>query len=135
MLTIIATVKSGHLQNILSGEKQFEIRKTAPKERPFRVLLCESKSGGRIRCEFVCDQVLFAATPEIIREMDLERACCVSLKDIEEYANGRPLYLWHISQMINYHHTKGHRVRNVCEFGLKRAPQSWQTVKVCDPES
>lgn len=122
MITIIATIKPEHLGNIRSGKKLFEMRKTCPKEVPFKVLCCQSGSGGKILAEFVVYDPIRAmpsAVPEILWQT------CVYVWDIERYADGREIYFWDVHKMIDYCTTKGYRVRNVSEFGLKRAPQSW----------
>lgn len=127
MITIIATIKPEHLGNIRRGVKLFEMRKTCPKEVPFRVLCCESGSGGQINAEFICRNIY---TDEKVRQAArLVKDSCVTMEEAEEYAKGKPVHFWHISEMIDYCSAKGQRVRNVSEFGLKRAPQSWCYVK------
>ena len=127
MLTIIATIKSQHLGNIRAGRKFHEMRKTCPSAVPFKVLFCQSGSGGKILAECIVDhpmQVsLYDGWPELIH------SACVSVKEAEAYAAGKPVWFWDINNMIDYCSTKGYRVRNVSEFGLKRAPQSWCYVK------
>lgn len=122
MLTIIATIKPVHLGNIRSGVKSQEMRKSIPKSVPFRVLCCQSKSGGKILAEFVVRspvKVYPASLPAIVEE------ACVTMQEAEEYAAGKELWFWDVNDMIDYCSTKGYRVRNVSEFGLKRPPQSW----------
>ena len=122
MRTIIVTVKPVHLNDIRSGKKKFEIRKSCPAELPFLALCCQSGSGGKILAEFVVD----AAYQEYPEDCPgLVADACVSREMAEEYAAGKEVWFWHISQMIDYCSTKGHRVRHISEFGLKRAPQSW----------
>lgn len=128
MITIIATIKPEHLDNIRSGKKKWEMRKNAPMTYglDFRVLCCESGSGGQIKAEFICNHVTMG------REVPLEqlvKESCVTMDQAKRYAGGKKLCFWHISKMIDYCSTKGHRVRNISEFGLTRAPQSWQYVK------
>lgn len=122
MLTIIATIKPQHLCNIRAGLKLYEMRKTCPAEVPFRVLCCQSQSGGEIFAEFVVE------SPKKVRPLvwpELVRGACVLMHEAEGYANGKEIWFWDINSMIDYCSTKGHRVRNIAEFGLKRAPQSW----------
>lgn len=132
MKTIIATIKPVHLGNIRRGIKTLEIRKTAPKP-PFRVLCCESGSGGQIKAEFVCDYVFFVVVFEngSIQHWEnhkLKRAQ-IRYDEMSAYiGHGKIGYAWQITNMIDYCSTKGQRVRNVSEYGLKRAPQSWQYV-------
>lgn len=134
MKTIIATIKPVHLSNIRRGRKTFEVRKNFPStEPPFRVLLCESATGGMIKAEFICDYVRSLrinnnGVPILIKPVTSE-ACCLSIYEITQYANGKELYCWHISQMVDYCNTKGQKVRHISEYGLKRPPQSWQYVK------
>ena len=71
MLTIIATIKPVHLGNIRSGVKTQEMRKTSPKGVPFRVLCCQSGSGGKILAEFVVrspEKVYPSTLPAIVEE-------------------------------------------------------------------
>ena len=122
MLTIVATIKPVHLGNIRSGKKQQEMRKTCPKVVPFRVLCCQSGSGGKILAEFE------VYSPVKVRPLSLPAIvgeACVTMQEAEEYAGGKEVWFWDVKNMIDYCSTKGYRVRNISEFGLKRAPQSW----------
>lgn len=133
MKTIIATIKPCFLNDIRRGKKTIEIRKTAI-NTPFRVLCCESGSGGQIKAEFVCDYVL----PVIVFENgtiqhwnyhNLERAQ-ITYEEMARYiGHGKIGYAWQITNVIDYCSTKGHRVRNISEFGLKRPPQSWKYLR------
>ena len=126
MITIVATIKPVHLGNIRSGIKSQEIRKTCPKSVPFRVLCCQSGSGGKILAALVVRSPVKAyprSVPAIVEE------ACVMMQEAEAYAAGKELWFWDINDMIDYCSTKGYRVLNISEFGLKRAPQSWCYVK------
>lgn len=124
MLTIIATIKPEHLGNIRSGKKLFEMRKTCPKSVPFRVLCCQSKSGGEILAEFVVKAPICVKPPVPFTTKLMEKTC-ITADAAEQYAAGGTVWFWDVRDMIDYCSTKGYRVRNVAEFGLKRAPQSW----------
>lgn len=126
MKTIIATIKPYYLVNIRRGVKLYEIRKTCPTDTPFRVLCCESGSGGKIKAEFEVMSPI-KTNPEYYLEM--VDSACISMNDAIRYANGKQIWFWDINNLIDYCSTKGQRVRNISEFGLKRAPQSWQYVK------
>lgn len=153
MKTIIATIKPHYLSAIRSGKKIIEIRKTAP-ETPFRVLCCESGSGGKIKAEFICNETFqFVKHCEPHDELpgslceywiDWEEAGCwidegehglykatmLNVSELDLYIGAKSVaYGWCISEVIDYCSTKGHRVRNVSEYGLKRAPQSWQYIE------
>lgn len=134
METIIATIKPVHLGNIRRGVKLLEIRKTVPRLAPFRVLLCESGSGGQIKAEFVCDTVL---PVKVFEDGAIQHwinyglyAACITYDEMAAYIGyGRTGYAWNITKMVDYCNTKGQRVRHISEYGLKRPPQSWQYVK------
>lgn len=134
MITIIATIQPVHINNIRTGLKTVEIRKSAPKELPFRVLCCESGSGGKITCEFIVSDVRKDRGSKEEREKaavmgaHISQMACVPWEWICKYAGDKSFYLWHISNVIDYCTAKGHRVRNISEFGIKRPPQSWQYV-------
>ena len=153
MKTVIATIKPCFLGAIRTGKKTIEVRKTTP-EPPFRVLCCESSSGGKIKAEFICNNVFkfqkhcephdeLPGSPceywidwedagVWIEEGDqgLYKATMLSIADLDRYIGGKSVaYGWCISSMIDYCSTKGHRVRNISEFGLKRPPQSWQYLR------
>ena len=122
MKTIIVTIKPEYLNDIRSGKKKYEMRKSCPAELPFRALCCESGSGGKILAEFVVDAALQeypGDCPGVVADT------CVSMEMAEEYAAGKEVWFWNVTNMIDYCSTKGHRVRHISEFGLKRAPQSW----------
>lgn len=150
MKTIIMTIKPCYLNAIRTGKKTVEVRKTAPKP-PFRVLCCESGSGGKIKAEFICYETFrFAKHCEYHDELpgspceywidweeasnwigeaecDLFCATQLNIAELDRYIGAKNVaYGWGISSVIDYCSTKGHRVRNISEYGLKRPPQSWQ---------
>lgn len=127
MDTIIMTIKPYHLRNIRKGLKRGELRKTFPRfcTFPFRVLLCESGSGGQIKAEFTCK----SAIPLEASSKYYEELLCLSENEILEYLDGKTGFVFFIKDVIDYCNTKGKRIRNISEFGLKRAPQSWQYVR------
>lgn len=133
MKTIIMTIKPCYLNAIRNGRKTLEIRKTSP-EAPFRVLCCESGSGGKIKAEFICDRVTKVnvfenGTIQHWEYNSLERAQ-ITYEEMAEYIGfGRSGYALHIINMIDYCTTKGQKIRNIGEFGLKRPPQSWQYLR------
>jgi len=126
MKTIIATIKPPHLDNIRSGKKCYELRKTVPNvELPFRVLCCESGSGGKIKAEFTVDSVFSG----IGFRNAICAGTCLDWGQLRDYIGDGYFHEWHISNMIDYCSTKGYRVCHISEFGLTRPPQSWQYVK------
>ena len=50
MKSILLSIKPKYVELIASGEKTIEVRKTAPKEVPFKAYIYESRNGGH-RCK------------------------------------------------------------------------------------
>lgn len=126
MKTIIATIKPHHLLHIRNGVKTAELRKTRPQcPTPFRVLLCESGTHGRISLEFICDCITEAKQDDAL----VATQTYLTREAVSYYLGGEAGYLWHITNVIDYCSAKEYHVRNISEFGLKRPPQSWCYVK------
>ena len=126
MITIIASIQRAHLDNIRRGIKSYELRKTVPKRgMPFRVLCCESGSGGQIKCEFVCESVHRGKGWRNVTR----KGVCLSEDQIRGYVGENPFYEWKISNLIDYSSADGFYVRNISDYGIMRAPQSWCYVK------
>lgn len=126
MKTIIMTIKPNHLHDIRIGVKIFELRKRIPAcWTPYRVLCCESGSGGKIVAEFTVDYTMKYSAKEIISYKGLLAKICLDARTLHEYLGIGYGHLMHISNMVDYCSTKGYKVLNVKDFGLERAPQSW----------
>lgn len=154
---------------IVSGEKTVELRKTRPKiETPFKVYVyctLPKKSGdaflvgetprcanGKVIGEFICDSI------EIIKKTDYHPnyyftrlGTCLEPFEMWEYGKGKPLYAWHISDLVIYDKPKelsefrksgalsyddwlysmyngtseGSYEKYLLPFTLTRPPQSW----------
>lgn len=50
---------------------------------------------------------------------------CLTQEELLAYGKGKPLYGWHIDDLIVYDEPKP-----ITEYGLKRAPESWGYVEV-----
>lgn len=125
--TIIATLKPGFSGMIRRGDKSYEFRKSVPKcGVPFRVLVCESQSGGRITCSFIVDEIKEVRDSRLLGKDWFYRNVGITDAQADKYMNRKLGYLWHISRMVDFCNTKGCRVENINEYGLPRAPQSWQ---------
>lgn len=81
--------------------------------------------NGKVIGEFVCDRVILAYMDDFdypnydISDDDL-RETCLSQSMLFDYAKGKPVYCWHISDLIIYDKPK-----DLSDFGMKRPPQSW----------
>lgn len=78
---------------------------------------CNSKVIG----EFVCDRIrpIAILAHIMVSTVDCMHSC-LSACEILEYADGKTVYGWHISNLKIYDKPK-----ELSEFGIKRSPQSW----------
>lgn len=150
---VMISIKPEWCELITKKEKTIEVRKTRPKiKTPFKCYIYETKglyrgSGGclfqglgKVIGEFVCDFIY----ENISYDSEDTR---IPASDLKSYANGRPIYGWHISDLVIYDKPKklyefskhdnsydnafgwvfDDRPKNV---QLTRPPQSWCYVEV-----
>lgn len=128
---VLLSLKPKYCELIASGKKTIEVRKTKPKlEPPFKCYIyCTisnnrliksdisttigyiAKNSGKVIGEFVCDSIdtydddtVFSFSNENYcswNDFNLNRAC-IHPQDFEDYANGKWLYGWHISDLKIY---------------------------------
>ena len=127
MREILISTRPKWCEKIASGKKTIEVRKTAPKEVPFKCyiymtqgtykdlgLYSEGIYQNRMKVigEFICDRVIeWKYSPDdvfpswlrmyYIYADDGEKTC-LSYREIEEYGKGKTLYGWHISDLKIY---------------------------------
>ena len=121
MKSILISIRPKWVEKIASGEKTIEVRKTAPKEMPFKCYIYETKGQyvkfthgahtkygygrGKVIGEFICDKVDeypydYCDGVDIDDDTILETA--IDREDINIYAKGKTLYGWHISDLKIY---------------------------------
>ena len=121
MKSILLSIKPKYVELIASGEKTIEVRKSAPKEVPFKCYIYETKGQyvkfthgahtkygygrGKVIGEFICDKVDeypydYCDGVDIDDDTILETA--IDREDINIYAKGKTLYGWHISDLKIY---------------------------------
>lgn len=104
-------------------EKRIEVRKTAPKEVPFKCYIYETqgrtetpwidedghfiyKGRGQVIGEFICnkvDEYTFSSYEAEYRVNHLEQnAMCLNQPELIRYGKGNPLYGWHIYDLKIY---------------------------------
>lgn len=129
---------------IWTEHKKIEVRKNLPKDFikpfiPFKVLIYETKSpcyknSGKVTGEFYClgyKTYLYNKNKgyyenfteyEVCKEPEEARyyEACLTKEKFEEYGKEKPLYGLIIDCVKVYDKPK-----DLSEFGLKRAPQSW----------
>lgn len=130
---IIISLHPEWWREIRLGAKLLEIRKTRPRGNgPYTVLVYVTGGVGVVG-EFVCDCFYkldtvpglptWALPPQDSgTPYNLERASCLTRKQLEAYAgdSGKPLWGWHISHVREYE-----KPLSLPEVGMKKAPQSW----------
>lgn len=124
MKSILMAIAPKWCELIASGRKTIEVRKTAPKETPFKVYMYMAKDAKKhyyideygdrqvelipqkVIGEFVCDKVSKIYKRLHIRNYDislesLERSC-LDCDTLWEYGKGKTLYRLYISQLKIY---------------------------------
>ena len=125
---IVMTIKPCHLHDMRIGKKDIELRKTFPAlvDFPFKVVLCESGSGGKIKAEFTCDECYnIKPTYSGDRLVMYANRACVSVNDLVKYMGEDLIHGWHVQNFIDFTRTKGYGIRHISDYGLTRTPQSW----------
>lgn len=75
------------------------------------------KCNGHIIGEFICDDIVCLKWAENSELQNVSKGAKLSIAEISNYGG---VYAWHISHFKIYDVPK-----NISEFGLIRAPQSW----------
>lgn len=108
MKSIMISIKPQRCELIAKKQKTIEVRKTRPKiKTPFKCYIYETKglyrgSGGclfqglgKVIGEFVCDYIY----ENLSYDSEDTR---IPASNLKTYANGRPLFGWHISDLVIY---------------------------------
>ena len=128
MKSVLISIQPKWVEKIAKGEKTIEVRKSAPKEVPFKAYIYCTKEkkqddiiwagvcgdrgkwNGRVIGEFVCDRitdisVVVRNCNENYNEVYHNDECkgsCLTWKELQEYGKDKPLYGWHISDLKIY---------------------------------
>lgn len=128
MKSVLISIRPKQVEKIASGQKTIEVRKSAPKEVPFKCYIYESRNGGH-RCkhcnekdscysyapknvgcyngrgkvigEFICNN---ASELDYVYYWNngYEFATCLTYRQVADYGKGKTLYGWHISDLKIY---------------------------------
>jgi predicted transcriptional regulator len=128
-MAVLLSVRPKWCELIASEKKTVEVRKTRPKiETPFKCYIYQTADGrtnsvdilennlSKVIGEFVCESIY-----PIRYEMDgfadfIDcKTSCLKPKDFIAYGKGKPLYGWHISDLVIYDKPK-----ELNEFYLKK---------------
>lgn len=129
MKSVLISIQPQWCELIASGKKTIEVRKSAPKEVPFKAYIYETKAGfveavrgtcprcafsrGKVIGEFVCDKVydLFPwgigvcvtdERGELVIPDVIRNNSCLTDDEICEYLNNRAGKAWHITDLKIY---------------------------------
>jgi len=121
MQAVMLSIRPEWCALIISGKKTIEIRKTKPKiKTPFKCYIyCTAnkngakdllethgtdgkirKANGKVIGEFVCDCIMSHC--EMANADIAEQQGCIKREQLFEYAKGKELYGWHISDLKIY---------------------------------
>lgn len=114
MKAVLMSIQPKWCELIANGKKTVEVRKTKPKlETPFKVFIYETKAiykplgckhlsigVGKVIGEFVCDAII--RNCEMANADIAEQQGCIKRGELLEYAGGKELYGWHISDLVIY---------------------------------
>lgn len=84
--------------------------------------------NGKVIGEFICNDIEDFPKDKTITEQEKEKIykySCLNGKEIYDYVKDKTFYVWHITKLNIYDKPK-----ELSEYGVKCAPQSWQYVEV-----
>lgn len=130
MKAVLMSMKPEWWEKILAGEKDLEIRKTAPtggagEPEPWPLLVLVYVSGtGAVQGQFYCHGYI-----KTNLLAGIHQRACLPLSDLVDYAGGpgRSVCAWTVKNPKKY---TTHR--HLVELGLERPPMSWQYVEIKD---
>ena len=132
MKTILMSIQPKWCELISSGQKTIEVRKTAPKEVPFKVYIYCAKDkqgkigkpyqnykniaiwkknfcppsfiayGGKVIGEFICDKVDTILCASTDHRYFSKYGTCLTEEEIRDYCNGNDIFGLHITDIKIY---------------------------------
>lgn len=152
MKAVMISIQPKWCSLISSGRKTIEVRKTKPKLKPpFKCYIYETKglykssSGylfngrGKVIGEFICKKTEiclagYNTNTGVKTYHELLDGSCLSANELMEYGKWKPLYGWHISDLVIYDKPKelseftkpyGTIIKAFDSRYIQRPPQSW----------
>lgn len=145
MKSVLISIRPEWCDKIASGKKTIEVRKTAPKEVPFKCYIYMSqgdlkdlgsysewiyKNRMKVIGEFICDEVERFSVGSL-RSDDIEKLACLSYNEMINYfykpeeldgKTAKQGFAWHISYLKIYDNPKElSEFRPICKFEGKDA--------------
>lgn len=141
---VMISLRPEWLTKILHGTKKIEVRKRAPlQQHPYRMFLYCTKGGGdlyatgiiggrecyRMNGKVVGEVTVVSTTDHTGPWGDCTYGTCLTAKQLYQYQGAGPkLSFMRLENPILYDVPK-----ELADFGLKRAPQSWCYLKEEEP--
>ena len=138
------SIKPEWCKRIEMGDKIIEVRKSEPKEIPFKAYIYETKGSfekskklkgrGKVIGEFICDSIEMFTMDyrqrDIERRFEILKGACLSFEEAMDYqASAHVLYAWHISDLKIYAEPK-----ELSVFNLTRPPQNYARINYHEGE-
>lgn len=116
---ILISINPEHVQNIISGNKQYEYRKIAAKQDISTIIIYETTPVKRIVAEAEIIDVLMLSPEELWTQT--KDASGISKDFYDEYFKGRKIaYAYKLGEVKVYDEPK-----TLLDYGIKSAPQSF----------
>lgn len=140
MKSVLISIRPKWVEKIASGQKTIEVRRSAPKEVPFKAYIyctngeysptnCGKKSisdclilnrnvvNGKVIGEFICDKVdgRLSGWDTAFGDIVDTTPMCLTVEELLHYSARKPLYFWHISDLKIYDKPK-----EVSEFYIRK---------------
>lgn len=155
MKSVLISIQPKWCELIASGRKTIEVRKTAPKEVPFKAyvyctkgkqaMIFESNKNAcltwtqEVIGEFICDNVdkleeqvilggLYYSKYKDVIDCELNERTCLDNFELLNYSKSKPLYAWHISELKIYDEP-----RELSEFVTRKCVYNGLCGKVYKP--
>jgi predicted transcriptional regulator len=128
MKSVLISIRPQWVEKITSGEKTIEVRKTAPKEVPFKAYIYCTYGNpkenyalskqGKVIGEFICNN---ASELDYVYYWNngYEFETCLTYRQVADYGKGKTIYGWHISDLKIYDKPK-----ELSEFYTKKTCNS-----------
>ena len=116
MKAVLISIHPRHCENIASGKKTVEVRKSMPKlEAPFKCYIYQTKGmtdnekygfktwarRGRVIGEFVCNEI-WKINVDLRTARRTLKDACLTAKELDAYRGYGDAYGWHISDLKIY---------------------------------
>lgn len=118
MKSVLISMRPRWVEKIASGKKTIEVRKTAPREVPFKCYIYCTKDKyypfdideGKVIGEFICDKLYEFTYNCNVGEYNIGKGSlkrtCLSYSKLKAYGKVKTLYGWYISDLKIYDKSK-----------------------------